>query len=111
MSPNTVLRHHAVIHKALGDAVRKELLVSNPAALAWRPSKEAFITTPYSASELNQLFEVIKGHELEVLIKLTAFYGLRRSEELGLKWKVCDFVQHTISINHTIHRIHDDGVQ
>lgn len=109
LSPNTVLRHHAVIHKALGDAMRKELLVNNPAALAWRPSKETFITTPYSADEIQQLFNAIKGHELEVLIKLTAFYGLRRSEALGLKWKACDFGQRTISINHTIHRIHDDG--
>jgi Site-specific recombinase XerC len=109
LSPNTVIRYHAVIHKALSDAVRKEILVTNPAALAQRPSKEDFMTIPYSADEIQQLFDSIKGHKLELLIKLTAFYGLRRSEVLGLKWKAVNFEQSTITINHTVHRIHDSG--
>ena len=91
LSPNTVIRYHAVIHKALNDAVRKEILVTNPAALAQRPSKEDFMTIPYSADEIQQLFDSIQGHKLELLIKLTAFYGLRRSEVLGLKWSDIDF--------------------
>jgi len=135
LSPNTVIRYHAVIHKALNDAVRKEILVTNPAALAQRPSKEDllndavrkeilvtnpaalaqrpskedFMTIPYSADEIQQLFDSIKGHKLELLIKLTAFYGLRRSEVLGLKWRAVNFEQSTITINHTVHRIHDSG--
>ena len=110
LSANTVLRHHALLHKALGDAMRKELIPRNPADLAWRPSKCAFITEPYSVEELSRLFEVLKGHRLEVLLKLTAFYGLRRSEVLGLKWKVIDFQNGTITINHTVQHIRDEGV-
>ena len=109
LSSNTVLRYHAVLHKALNDAVRKEILTSNPAALVKRPSKEKFMTTPYSAVEIQKLFEAVKGHKLELLIKLTAFYGLRRSEVLGLKWKAINFEQSTLTINHTVHRIRDDG--
>lgn len=109
LSPNTVLRYHAVIHKALKDAVRKELIVRNPVDLVQRPSKEVFITIPYSAEEMNQLFEVVKGHPLELIIKLTAFYGLRRSETLGLRWKAFDFNNGTLTINHTIQRVQDDG--
>lgn len=109
LSPNTVLRYHAVIHKALKDAVRKELIVKNPVDLVQRPSKEAFITIPYSAEEMNQLFEVVKGHPLELIIRLTAFYGLRRSETLGLRWKAFDFKNGTLTINHTIQRVQDDG--
>ena len=87
LSPNTVLRYHAVIHKALKDAVRKELIVRNPVDFVHSPSKETFITIPYSAEEMHQLFEVVKGHPLELIVKLTAFYGLRWSETLGLRWK------------------------
>lgn len=75
-----------------------------------RPSKETFFTMPYSASEINQLFEAVKGHKLELIIKLTAFYGLRRSEVLGLRWKALDFINGTLIINHTVQRVYNDGI-
>lgn len=36
---------------------------------------------------------------------LGAYYGLRRSEILGLKWSAIDFSKKTISINHTVVRV------
>ena len=33
---------------------------------------------------------------IEVIVTLTAFYGLRRSEVLGLKWSAIDFENKTI---------------
>lgn len=36
---------------------------------------------------------------------LGAYYGLRRSEILGLKWSAIDFSQKAISINHTVVRV------
>lgn len=110
LSSNTVLRYHSVLHKALADAVRKEWIASNPASLVKRPSKTKFVIAPYSASELNQLFSSIKGHRLELIIKLTAFYGLRRSEVLGIRWKSLDFDNNTLVINHTFQRVIEDGV-
>ena len=40
---------------------------------------------------------------------LTAFYGLRRSEVLGLKWSAIDFENKTITIKHTIVEIKVKG--
>ena len=34
-----------------------------------------------------------------------SYYGLRRSEILGLKWSAVDFKKKTISINHTVVRV------
>ena len=109
LSSNTVLRYHAVIHKALGDAVRKELIILNPAAMVKRPSKAKYVTVPYSTLEINQLFKAIRNHRLEVLIKLTAFYGLRRSEVLGLRWQAIDFNNNTLIINHTFQQVIENG--
>jgi len=39
---------------------------------------------------------------MEVPIKLAAYYGLRRSEVLGLRWQAVNFEQETISIEHTV---------
>lgn len=33
---------------------------------------------------------------------LAAFYGLRRSEAVGLRWDAIDFHQNTITIQHTV---------
>lgn len=55
-----------------------------------------------SDTELNQLFEAIKGDVLEVIILLTSFYGLRRSEVIGLKWSAFNFEENTFSIKHKV---------
>ena len=38
-----------------------------------------------------------------------AFYGLRRSEALGLKWDAIDFQNNTITIRHTVTSCNLDG--
>ena len=37
------------------------------------------------------------------------FYGLRRSEAVGLKWDAIDFEQNTIVIRHTVTQCNVDG--
>lgn len=56
----------------------------------------------YNAEQLNSLLEAIKGEPLYPLIKVTAVYGLRRSEVLGLKWDSVDFENGTLTIKHTV---------
>ena len=54
--------------------------------------------------ELKELFDSIKDDPLELVIHITAFYGLRRSEVLGLKWSAIDFENKMININHKVVR-------
>ena len=42
-------------------------------------------------------------------VKLAAFYGLRRSEVMGLRWDAVDFVHNTICIRHTVTGCTIDG--
>ena len=46
---------------------------------------------------------------IHLVILLAAFYGLRRSEVLGLKWSAIDFENKTITIKHTIVEIKVKG--
>ena len=102
LKSNSVLHYHALLHKALADAARKGLIAKNPMEKVQRPSKGNFIPQPYSAEEMKRLFVVLQGHPMEVPIKLAAYYGLRRSEVVGLRWQAVDFEQKTISIEHTV---------
>lgn len=41
-------------------------------------------------------------YKIELVVLLTAFYGLRRSEVIGLKWSAFDFNHNCFSIRHTV---------
>ena len=82
---NTVIHYHCIIHKALKYAVKIELIDSNPADKIERPKVDKFIGSFYDSDEVEKLFEAAKGTQLEIPIFLGAFYGLRRSEVLGLR--------------------------
>lgn len=109
VSAKTVQRYHANIHKALKDAVRMDIIVSNPAEKVTRPKASKFVGSFYDSEEINQLFELSKGTRLELPIRFGAFYGLRRAEIVGLRWSAIDFRQNTISIRHTVNSYKLDG--
>lgn len=109
VSANTVIHYHAIIHRALKYAVKMDLIPTNPADRIERPKKERFVGNFYDSNEVNALFRCLEGHPLEIPIKLGAFYGLRRSEILGLKWNAIDFNANTITIRHTVTSCNVDG--
>lgn len=106
LSANTAIHHHANIHKALKDAVRLDLVSRNVADLAERPKKVDYTPGHYSADEANELLERLRGHWLWLPVLMSLFYGLRRSEVLGLQWRSVDFTNGTILIQHA--RIHQE---
>lgn len=106
---NTVIHYHANIHKALRYAVKTDLIASNPADKIERPKKVVFVGSFYDSDEVNAMFEAAKGTKLEIPILFGAFYGLRRSEIIGLKWNAVDFVNDTFTIKHTVTSCNIDG--
>lgn len=106
---NTVVKYHANIRKALDYAVQTDLIQSNPAIKVGRPQQEQFIADYYNEDELDNLFKVVKDTPLELIVYLTAFYGLRRSEVLGIRWSAIDFENKTITINHKVVTVTDEN--
>ncbi len=109
VSASSVIHYHANIHKALKYAVKLDLIATNPADRIERPKKEHFVGSFYDANEVNRLFEISKETKLELPILFGAFYGMRRSEALGVKWDAIDFEKDTITIKHTITCADIDG--
>lgn len=109
LSANTVIHHHAIIRKCLDYAFKMDIIPNNPADRIQRPKMEQFIGSFYTENELNTLFEKSKGDPLELVVLVTAFYGLRRSEVLGLQWDAFDFENKTITIKHTVTITNTDG--
>ena len=106
---NTVIHYHAIIRKALQTAVKKDVLLKNPADKVDRPKKNVFHGSFYSEEEMLTLFDAVSGDPLELCVKIAAYYGLRRSEVLGLRWSAIDMEHKTISISHKVIEAEVDG--
>lgn len=109
VKPNTVIHYHANIHKALKYAVKIDLIPSNPADKVERPKKDDFKGSYYTAEEIHALTEAAYGTKLEIPVLLASFYGLRRSEVLGLKWDAIDFEANTMEVKRIVTQASIDG--
>ena len=102
LSATTIKHHHQNISKALTDAVRKGLILANPAASARTPKAEKFKGEFLNRKQVNELLLLFKGNVVELPVLLCSVYGLRRSEVLGLKWHNVDFESKSITIAETL---------
>ncbi|MBD5131740.1 MAG: site-specific integrase [Clostridiales bacterium] len=109
VSANTVIHYHANIRKALQDAYKNDLIPCNYADKAHRPKKSDYISNYYNRDELLTLFQAVKGKKIEFAVLMAGYYGLRRSEVIGLKWSNVDFKYKTITIKHTVTTCSVDG--
>lgn len=98
LSPNTVIKHHALLHTALGQAVRLGLLDADPTRQATLPKGKPAQYTCYSPQQLRILFQLTEGTTLGLAIKLAAYLGLRRSEIAGLRWRCVDLAAKVVLI-------------
>ena len=53
----------------------------------------------------------MKDTKIKIPVLLASYYGMRRSEIVGLKWSAIDFVNKTININHVVINISENGKQ
>ena len=109
VKPATVEKQHANIHSALKYAVKKKFIQHSVMDEVERPHAQKFIAKFLKQSEAVALFEAIRGHKLEIAVILGAFYGLRRSEVVGVKWSAIDFEANSITVEHTVTVAFVDG--
>lgn len=105
----TAIHYHAYIRKCLQDAFKEGLISYNPADLAKRPIAEEYIANYYNIDEIKTMLKAVKGTPIEFACHMASYYGLRRSEIVGLKWSAFDFTYNTVTIRHTISSATIDG--
>lgn len=98
----TIVRYHANIHKALDYAVRMKRIAENPADSVELPKVVMPEAKFYSADELRTLIVKTTRTPMEPVIRLAAWFGLRRGEIIGLRWSSIDFDAKILSISGTI---------
>jgi integrase len=104
LSSTTVLLIHNVLHRALKQAVRWNLIVRNPTEFV-DPPQEA--TREYKTWDKQQLAAFLAASDKHVwfaLWRLAALTGMRRGEVLGLMWSDLDFERGLLSVKRTLSR-------
>jgi integrase len=104
LSPRTVQYCHAILRKALADAVRDELVKRNVAALAESPAVPQRAIQPPTPAEMKTLLAAAVNDRLATYWLLVLALGLRRGEGLGLAWSDIDFDAGTVRLHTSIQR-------
>lgn len=100
----SVRKHFSVIKQILNEAVRLGYLSANPAFSVKIPrnrevhERMVFLT----AQEAQKMLDALKNTKIYLAVVLALYYGLRRSEVLGLRWSAIDFKRDTVTICHTV---------
>ena len=103
VSIDTLRKYHSVINVCLNYARTVDKLIDiNPAEDVNLPKRKKGNrkrrSETLTVSEQMQLLDVAKGSDIETVIYLGVFCGLRRSEAIAIRWDDIDFQHKTISI-------------
>ena len=104
LSPVSVRKHLHIIKQAFREAVLYGVLQSSPAEPVRLPRSSGISSRAkfVAVEDAKQILAAFQGHRLYPVILVTLYYGLRRSEVLGLRWSAIDFSAKSITISRTV---------
>ena len=95
----TVRRVVACLSSALGDAMRRGLIESNPAVQHELPAAERPKVTVWERADAVRFLEEARTTRLGPLFEFAISTGLRRGEICGLRWADVDLAQGRLTVN------------
>lgn len=98
----SIKKYKEILSPALNLAYRDNLVENNPHEFMPKLKKEKSKRQFYNQSELEKLFEITDKTPLALAVRVTAYYGFRRSELLGLRWQSIDFKNKTITVENKV---------
>lgn len=110
LSTTTVYGHHLILHKALKDAMRADLISRNVAELDSPPSKRRYEAQTFTPAQARTFLEVIQHDRFQALYLLAIMTGMREGELLALTWPMVDFDGGTLAVRATHVKVHGEFV-
>jgi integrase len=112
LAPRTVAYAHAVLHRALVDAVRLGVLTTNPAGSVTLPRRAADGRAPqrlrvWDADQVRRFLAVSADHPLADLWAVALGTGLRRGELLGLRRRDVDIEAARLTVEVAVAQVGD----
>ncbi len=105
LSARSVRILHAVLHKALDNAVRTNLMTRNVCNAVTPPRLTKYEIQPLSEAQARTLLDAARGQRLEALLTLAITTGMRRGELLALRWQDINFDTKSLHIRRSVNRL------
>jgi integrase len=105
LSPRTVQYLHAVLRRALNQAVKWGLVPRNVATLVDPPRVQRADVRPFTPEEARAFLGAVQGDRLEALYTVALAIGLRQGEALGLRWQDVDLEAGALSVRTALQRV------
>lgn len=109
LAPRSIALIHAVLRKALNNAVKWGLVSRNVTRLVTLPRVERYEAQTLTVEQALKLIEVARGSRLEALLLVALATGMRRGELLALRWNDIDFEKGAVDVQHTMSYIYGYG--
>lgn len=105
LGPRQVEYIYAVLHMALEQAVKDNIITRNVCDAVDKPQKVKREFMPWTVEQTNQFLSSVKDERLFPLYMVAWGTGLRRSEILGLKWDDIDLKKGNLTVRRTLVRV------
>ena len=102
LSARTVQYLHAVLHRALKQALRWNLVPRNACEAVDPPRPSRGEIRPLSPAQARALLRAASGDRLEALYVLAVHCGMRQGELLGLRWDDVDLDAGMLQVRRTL---------
>jgi integrase len=104
LSPSTVHKMHAILHKALSQALKWHMVPRNVTEAVSPPRPTPKEMRPLTSQEACRLLQEARGNRLEALYVLAVTTGMRQGELLALRWQDVDIENGVVSVRRTLTR-------
>jgi integrase len=105
VSEHTMLHAFRILRAILRQAVRWQVIASDPTNAVRAPQVRRRILDLPDAKEARRIVDAFRGHPVEVAVVLAVGAGLRRSEIAGLDWADFDRDAGTVAVSRGMHQV------
>jgi len=102
LSPKTINNIHGLLHKALSNAVKWNMLPRNVCDAVTPPRIPRKEKTVLTIEQAYTLLRQLKNHRMEALFTLAVVTGMRCGELLALRWQDIDLANGSLHVKRTV---------
>lgn len=110
LSARSVVRYHQILHAALRQAVRWQLLIRNPADAVEPPRAARREIRTVTPAQARAVVGAAAETSIGPFVRLALLTGMRRGELLGLRWADVDLEGGALHVQQTAQRILGQGI-